>query len=191
MHVLLSDVEFHEQLWQIDVEMAERLRRRGCPRGDCRGRLHCANFPRKVRGLAGEGRWFEQRCGLCCGRCRRRVLPPTVRFFGRSSYAFVAVLVAAVTATLGTVAMGAALVGAVWSTVARWLQFLQVGLVQHPQWQATRGRLPAEVSPSGLPLSLIEVFGSNQSPLAWAAALRWIAPITTQPLFTSRNPRAG
>jgi hypothetical protein len=191
VHGLLSDVEFCERLWRVDVERADRMRRGGCPRPDCTGRLHWANFPRKVRGLAVGGSWFERRLGLCCGRCRRRVLPPTVRFFGRSSYAFVAVLVAAATATLGTVATGAALVGAAWSTVARWLQFLQAGLVQHPQWQATRGRLPAEVSPSGLPLSLIEVFGSNQSPLAWMAALRWLAPITTSPLFSSRKTRAG
>ena len=32
VHVLLSDVEFHEQLWRVDVEMAERVRCRGCPR---------------------------------------------------------------------------------------------------------------------------------------------------------------
>jgi len=127
VHVLLGDVEFHEQLWQIDRQEAERVRARGCPRLGCAGRLNWANFPRKVRGLVGDGRWFEQRFGLCCGRCRRRVLPATVRFFGRSSYAFVAVLGATVTAVLETIASGAVLVGAVWRTVSHWLRFMQQG----------------------------------------------------------------
>jgi hypothetical protein len=191
VHFLLSDVEFHEQLWRIDFEEAGRVRLRGCPRMGCSGRLNWANFPRKVRGLVGGGRWFEQRFGLCCGRCRRRVLPATVRFFGRSSYAFVAALVAAVTAVLESVAGGAALVGAVWRTVARWLGLMQQSLAQHPQWEASRGRLPAEVLSSKMPLSLIEVFGPNGSCPAWIATLRWLAPITTMPLFASRKPRAG
>ena len=191
MHFLLSDVEFHEQLWRIDFEEAERMRLRGCPCSGCSGRLNWANFPRKVRGLVGGGRWFEQRFGLCCGRCRRRVLPATVRFFGRSSYAFVAVLVATVAAVLETLAGGATLVGAVWRTVSRWLRFMQQGLAQHPQWQARRGQLPAEVAPWRMPLSLIEVFGPKPSVSAWVAALRWMAPITRAPLFTSRMPRAG
>lgn len=191
MHVLLGDVEFHEQLWRIDFEEAERVRARGCRRVGCGGRLNWANFPRKVRGLVEEGGWFEQRFGLCCGRCRRRVLPATVRFFGRSSYAFAAVLVATVAAVLETVAVGASLVGAVWRTVARWVHFVQQALWQHPQWQARRGQLPAEVLPTRMPLSLIEVFGAERSTPSWIAALRWMAPITIAPLFASRLPRAG
>jgi hypothetical protein len=116
--VLLGDVEFHERLWRVDVELAEQLRCRGCPQHGCCGRLHCANFRRKVRGVTVSGPQFDKRLGLCCGRCRHRVLPPTVRFFGRSSYAFVAVLVATVTALLGAVAAGAILVGAAWRTSA-------------------------------------------------------------------------
>jgi hypothetical protein len=191
VHVLLSDVEFHEQLWQIDFQEAERLRYWGCRRPGCGGRLNWANFPRKVRGLVGDSQWFEQRFGLCCGRCRRRVLPPTVRFFGRSSYALVAVLVATVTAVLESVSGGGVLVGAVWRTVARWLRFLQQALWQQPQWQARRGQLPVEIGSSRMPLSLIEALGPARTTPAWIAALRWMAPVTTTPLFTTRKPRAG
>lgn len=191
MHGLLGNVEFHERLWLADVELAEQMRRRGCPRRHCDGRLHRANFRRKVRGVIVGGPQFEKRLGLCCGRCRRRVLPPTVRFFGRSSYAFVAVLVATATALLGAVATGAALVGAAWCTVSRWLLFLQCHLAVHPQWQATRGRLPAEVSLARMPLALVEVFGVSQTEPAWLAALHWLSPITTTPMFSSRRTRAG
>jgi hypothetical protein len=191
VHGLLGDVEFQERLWRVDVELAEQLRCRGCPRRHCDGRLHWANFPRKVRGVAVGGPRFDKRLGLCCGRCRRRVLPPTVRFFGRSSYASIAVLVATVTALLSAVAAGASLVGAAWRTVSRWLQFMQCGLTAHPQWQASRGRLPAEVSLPRMPLALIEVFGPSESAQAWFMALHWLSPITTAPLFSSRTTRAG
>jgi len=191
VHVLLGDVEFHERLLGVDVELAEQLRGQGCPRPECGGRLHWANFRRKVRGLIGEGRQFDKRLGLCCGRCRRRVLPPTVRFFGRSSYAFVAVLVATATALTSSVVAGTMLVGAAWITIKRWLGFLQCRLATHPEWQASRGRLPAEVSFARMPLALVELFGSAESTEAWLGALRWVAPITTTDLFSSRTTRAG
>jgi hypothetical protein len=188
---LLGNVEFQKRLWQVDVELAEQLRFRGCPWRHCGGRLHWANFRRKVRGVAVSGPHFDMRLGLCCGRCRRRVLPPTVRFFGRSSYAFIAVLVATVTALLGAVAAGAIQVGAAWRTVNRWLRFMQCGLARHPQWQASRGRLPAEISLPRMPLAVLEVFGPSESEQTWFAALHWLSPITTTPLFSSRTTRAG
>lgn len=192
MQGLLGNVEFHEWLFRTDVDLAEQMRRRGCQRGDCGGRLHRADFPRKVRGLAvHESSSFASRIGLCCGWCRRRVLPPTVRFFGRSSYAFIAALVAVATALARGIAPGARLVGAAWSTVAGWIRFLQCDLVCRGEWQAARGRLPAVLALEQLPLSLVEVFGSVESDDAWLSALRWLSPITTTPLFTPRMPRAG
>jgi len=192
VHGLLGNVEFHEWLSRTDVDLAEQLRRRGCQREGCGGRLHTANFPRKVRGLAVDGSSaFASRLGLCCGWCRRRVLPPTVRFFGRSSYAFVAALVAAATTFASGIAPGARLVGAAWVTIARWMRFLQCDLARRGEWQAARGRLPAVVPLEQLPLSLVEVFGSVDSVDAWLSTLRWLSPITTTPLFTPRMPRAG
>lgn len=192
MQYLLGSVEFHADLVRTDLEVARRLQERGCPRRGCGGRLHRADFPRKVRGLAVEdSSLFESRIGLCCGRCRRRVLPPTVRFFGRSSYAFVAALVAVATTLASGIALGARLVGAAWATVSRWIRFLQCDLAYRGEWQAARGRLPAVLPLEQSPLSLVEVFGSVESDDAWLSALRWLSPITTTPLFTPRMPRAG
>ena len=192
VHGLLENVEFHEWLVRTDVELAEQVQRGGCQRGDCGGRLHRADFPRKIRGLAvDETSSFASRIGLCCGWCRRRVLPPTVRFFGRSSYAFVAALVAVAT-TLGRgIAPGARLVGAAWPTVARWTRFLHCDLACRGEWQAARGRLPVELPVEQFPLSLVEVFGCVESNDAWHSTLCWLSPITTTPLFTPRMPRAG
>lgn len=192
MHGLLGNVEFHEWLFRTDVDLAEQFRRRGCQRRGCGGRLHRADFPRKVRGLAvDDASSFGSRIGLCCGWCRKRVLPPTVRFFGRSSYAFVAALVAVATTLASGIASGARLVGAAWATTARWMRFLQCDLARRGEWQATRGRLPASVQLEQLPLSLVEVFGSVDSDDAWLSTLRWLSPVTTTPLFSPRMPRAG
>ncbi len=54
VHGLLENVEFHEWLLRTDVELAEQIQGRGCPRRDCEGPLYRADFPRKVRGLAVE-----------------------------------------------------------------------------------------------------------------------------------------
>jgi hypothetical protein len=191
LQVLLGNVDFFEQLVGVDLKVANELRLRGCPRPGCKGRMHRADFPRKVRGLTGETRRFESRVGLCCGRCRRRVLPPTVRFFGRSSYAFVAALVAVATTLVSGIASGARLVGAAWATAARWVGFLQCDLASRPEWQAVRGRLPAVLEFERMPLSLVEAFGPTQSDPAWLSTLRWLAPVTTSPLFSSRKTRAG
>ena len=48
-----------------------------------RGALHSATYPRKPHGLAPELRADVRRYSLCCCRCRRRVTPPSARFFGR------------------------------------------------------------------------------------------------------------
>jgi len=189
---LLASVEFHVELVEADLEIARSLQARGCPRRGCGGRLHRADFPRKVRGLAADDTsLFASRVGLCCGWCRRRVLPATVRFFGRSSYAFIASLIAVTTTLAGGIAPGARLVGAAWATVARWIRFLQYDLACRGEWQAARGRLPAVLLLEQLPLSLVEVFGSVESDDAWLLTLRWLSPITTTPLFTPRMPRAG
>lgn len=191
LQVLLGNVNFYAQLVRVDLKIANELRLRGCPHPGCSGRMHRADFPRKVRGLTADTTRFEYRIGLCCGKCRGRVLPPTVRFFGRSSYAFVGVLIAVATALVSGIASGARLVGAAWATVARWIGFLQCDLASRPEWQAVRGRLPAVLEFERMPLSLVEVFGSTQSDPAWLSTLRWLAPVTTSPLFSSRKTRAG
>jgi len=55
----------------------------------CGGPLHYANYWRKPRGGPPDlDQLFELRYSLCCGRegCRRRVMPPSVRFWGSRVY---------------------------------------------------------------------------------------------------------
>ena len=55
----------------------------------CGSPLHDAHYQRKPRGGPHDlQEAFEVRFSLCCGRpgCRRRVLPPSVRFWDRRVY---------------------------------------------------------------------------------------------------------
>ena len=55
----------------------------------CGGPLHYANYWRKPRGGPPDLQiFFDLRYSLCCGKegCRRRVMPPSVRFWGRRVY---------------------------------------------------------------------------------------------------------
>ena len=94
---LLGDVRFFELLLRVDEERAANVQASGCRH--CGGPLHAAHFERKPRGAllgratAPEG--FTLRFDWCCGRCRRRTLPPSVRFLGRKVYVAVANALAA------------------------------------------------------------------------------------------------
>lgn len=87
--------KFHARLLDADVELATRIKVSGCLH--CGSRLDVANYPRKVRGLTPEEELaggYGLRLSLCCARegCRRRMTPPSRRFFGRRVYASVVFL---------------------------------------------------------------------------------------------------
>lgn len=93
-HETLVGDEIFARLWAIDAALVAATREGGCRR--CGGRLDRADFPRKPRGVPEESeKWFRLRFGLCCARegCRRRRLPPSVRFVGRHVYVGVVVAI--------------------------------------------------------------------------------------------------
>jgi len=77
--------EFFEGLVAIDAEITARVAAAGCR--FCGGPLHRGDYDRKPRGgaVAVAAEAFTRRFSLCCGRegCRRRAMPPSVRFLGR------------------------------------------------------------------------------------------------------------
>jgi hypothetical protein len=95
LHNLLLNVSFHQQLLRIDQEFMREVRSQGCQ--FCSGPLYQANYPRVGFGVPKIMRHFyEMRFGLCCGQCRRRTTPQSVRFLGpRRFVAFVMVLISA------------------------------------------------------------------------------------------------
>ena len=81
VHFTFSNARVWAFLTQVDAAEAQRCRSRGCPH--CGAVLHSATYPRKPHGLAPELRDDARRFSLCCADCRRRVKPPSSRFFGR------------------------------------------------------------------------------------------------------------
>ena len=81
VHSIFSNARVWAFLKLVDAAAAKACRSARCPH--CGGELHCATYPRKPRGLAPALRGDARRFGFCCADCRRRVTPPSSRFFGR------------------------------------------------------------------------------------------------------------
>ena len=96
--------EYFQRLMAWDEELARQVAAARCPH--CGGPLHRANYERKPRGgqLAEAGEAFRLRHSLCCGweGCRKRSLPPSLRFLGRRVYVEAVVLLATMVAQIAT-----------------------------------------------------------------------------------------
>jgi hypothetical protein len=108
----------------------------------CGGPLHRSAYVRKPRGGPADlPEVFAVRLSLCCGRegCRRRVLPPSVLFWGRRVYWAAVVLV--VTALREgrvagiTAARLRAHVGVTRPTLTRWLRYFRTCFPQTGTWR--------------------------------------------------------
>jgi len=82
---LICDDKFHGILFKIDQELAQEAESSDCPY--CYHQLHHADYPRSPNGIpANQRHHYEHRFSFCCSKCRKRVTPETVRFFGRRWY---------------------------------------------------------------------------------------------------------
>lgn len=181
--------EFFSRLEEIDAAVAAQVAAAGC--GHCGGPLHRGNYLRKPRGggiaLGGEG--SVVRHSLCCGRrgCRRRALPPSLRFLGRRVYLEAVVLMASVLALVHASARAAAQMASVPArTVRRWSQWWCEEFAGSPTWTEVRARFaPPPPEASLLPRSLIERFETecqgarDPTEAAVALAAQQLAPATT------------
>lgn len=184
-------VELFMTLAEIDDGIARRVAAAGCP--FCRGPLHRGDYVRKPRGgwlaAAADG-IVATRFSLCCGRrgCRRRALPPSVRFLGRRVYWEGVVLLASVhVLVLGVVQQAEHATGVPRRTLRRWRAWWQDEFPQSPLWTVTRARFsPPPPDASTLPLSLLDrlaaemSIGKESTPTdVLIAAARWLCPATT------------
>lgn len=179
---LLHDSSFFLLLLRFDCELAEEVRAGRCPY--CGSALHSAGYQRKPRGVpAGLPPDYERRESLCCSAegCRKRVLPPSLRFFGRRVYLGpVFVLVSAMIGGI-TEKRAAALrelVGASVRTLSRWRRWWRDAFAHTVLWRAARARFLPPVDQGRLPASLLERFGEPGSPECALAALKFLSPVT-------------
>lgn len=92
-HTFRLNANIHVQLFTLDQTIVAETTERGCP--NCSGPLHQAHYPRKPFGVSVEHRQhYAQRFSVCCGHCRLRTTPQSVRFLGARRYvAWVMVLI--------------------------------------------------------------------------------------------------
>lgn len=179
--MLKDDIEesaFQQLLVEIDRDLAEQARARGCP--TCGGSLHYANYLRRPRGVRGVS---PLRFSLCCAAegCRRRHTPGSVRFLGRRVYVGVLVVL------LATLRYGVTdrrleqlreQLAVSSRTLKRWRSWWQRDLVGSRLWKVVRGLLAEPVDTLRLPASLLERFTGQ---LRWRAieTLWLLRPSTT------------
>jgi hypothetical protein len=82
--IFIFNASFHLLLNKIDQELANDALQKGCP---CGGKLHQADYPRSPIGMPSQFRhYYDERLSFCCAICRKRITPPSVRFFGQRWY---------------------------------------------------------------------------------------------------------
>lgn len=194
---------FFSQLEALDAQITTQVATAGCRH--CGGPLHRSDYPRKPRGalIAGVGEGFGKRHSLCCGRrgCRKRALPPSLRFLGRRVYLEAVVVLAIVfVQMLGRVGEVAAATGVPVWTLRRWRAWWQNDFPRLPTWEELRARfIPPPPLESQLPQSLLarlgwqpSLNGSAQPDEQLSLLARLLAPMTTSSVVDgSRFVRAA
>jgi len=188
-HESVLGEEWFASLEEFDRQIAGAVAAAGCRH--CGGPLHQGNYERKPRGgyVAGTGEAFTLRHSLCCGRegCRKRALPPSLRFLGRRVYLEAVVLLAsALTVGLETLRMAREMTGVPARTLRRWHGWWAGAFPSSAVWTELRARFaPPPPAESELPRSLLERahavldVGAAVSDVLQLVA-RWLAPVTTQ-----------
>lgn len=158
---LLQKSSLFDLLKRIDVDIAEKIRLKGCPY--CNGPLHDAKYARQPRGgpddIPDE---YLIRFSLCCGNCRRRTLPPSCLFMGRRVYWGVVILVVLAFRQNNPDCASARKIQEIFGisreTLKRWIDYYQDVFPHTSKWQRLRSRVISTVSNSELPGGLLKYF---------------------------------
>jgi len=177
---VLRDPAFFALLLRIDQDRATAIRSQGC--SVCGGPLHQANYERKPRGVAKGVAMTTTRLSFCCGHCRLRCTPASVRFLGRRVYWSAVVVLATALCAGVSLRRGQQLsqqLGVPVQTILRWREWWLSGFTATAVWQVLRGRLLPPVAASDLPGELLVRVVADDRSGAMAMILRWLAPLST------------
>jgi len=164
---VLQDSRLYQLLLKIDQDLANAARRSKCQ--FCEATLHSACYDRKPRGLpegVDPGPAYRIRFSFCCSAegCRRRNMPPSVRFLGPKVY--LSVMVVLLTAmrqgpTPRSARKLQGIFGVDRRTLARWRVWWQATFPETRFWQRIKARFMPPVDHDGLPGSLVDRFGAD------------------------------
>jgi hypothetical protein len=168
---------------EADRAIAEAARAEGCR--FCEGPLHRGDYKREPRGVPLELESEEscKRFSFCCGDCRKRTTPPSMRFLGRRVYlGAVVVLVAAARSGLTPERLGRLrrLFRAELSrrTIARWVAWWRGAFATSGFWMQVRGQLLRPVAAGTIPEGLLAAF-TGEARERVLSLLRFLGPITS------------
>jgi hypothetical protein len=180
-HKILKTPRLHALLVVIDDELAENTRARACL--DCGGALHQADYPRSPLALPVSCReYYDRRRSLCCGDCRKRVTPPSVRFFGRLR--FPAAIMFLISVFMSSASrrryhqvkhyFGINISLRTWVRWRRWWQECFIGT---SFWKQAKAQLPAKALVGLFPRQLILIYPGRLNERL-GMALQFLAPLT-------------
>lgn len=178
-HILLQNPKFFEILLRIDIGLAAQTLAAKCPCGDI---LHKADYPRKPRGCPIFARAdYESRFSFCCGKCRKRSTPMSVRFLGRRVYlSLMVVLMSARRAGPTSTQMKLSKAIAVPArTIQRWRTWWTEIFPITPLWQASCARFMPPVAMAELPADLIKRF-TGSAVESMVRLLAFLTPLTAR-----------
>ena len=142
----LLNASFHLSLNTIDQELADQTKQKGCR--FCDGKLHLADYPRSPFGIAPSFRdSYESRLSFCCGTCRKRTTPPSVRFFGRRLFpaplfVFISALMHGVSQRRCEQVKRHFSIAVSISTLRRWQRWWRESFMATKFWQQAKGLFP-------------------------------------------------
>ena len=181
-HKFLLDASFHALLVQIDHELAAVPQHARC---GCNVPLDRSDYPRSPMGLPPDLRGhYGERISFCCRVCRKRVTPPSVRFFGRRWYPAPLFLIISIL-TLGISERRIAQMRRHFgitvseSTWKRWRRWWRTVFITTPFWQAAKGLTAIALTSSRriLPRALLILYrGSLEEKMT--RLLRFLSPLT-------------
>ena len=175
---ILQNPAFFAFLFHIDQDYAVAVRLQGC---SCGGPLHQANYARKPRGPCSAA-VDPTRFSFCCGICRRRCTPKSVRFLGRRVYWGSVVVLATALCSGLNLRRGQWLseqLGVPVLTILRWHQWWLDGFTITAVWCDLRGRLLPPLAASELPGELLCRVVADDDRSLMAMIMRWLAPLST------------
>ncbi len=159
----INKVKLYRLLFSFDEGLAKEKRAHSCP--FCGAPLHTSNYKRTPRGGPDDiPEMFSIRHSLCCSaeNCRRRVLPPSLRFWDRKVYWSIVILVTVVLQQDRTEGYSAGkiikMVGISRHTLKRWIHYFKEVFPETERWKRIRGRIGAEVDIGQIPSSIILFF---------------------------------
>jgi hypothetical protein len=122
------------------------------------------------------------RLSFCCGHCRLRNTPASVRFLTRRVYWGAVVVLATALCSGLSLRRGRQLseqLGVPVLTLLRWRHWWLTQFTASTVWLDLRGRFVPPVAAGNLPSSLLERAVTDDRRGAMAMMMRWLAPLST------------